>query len=256
MIFVHLTEKCIDAFQDCANYFQLNSKRYCKKDLNNTTKFTVKETSVRLGVKVSNSSFQPHFKLRLKLIAIKHSSTPEEPLPIIIPIILVFAVMTLSCLATCLKLTCRHLGKLQLSSNDQPAQIIQSGSTVSTVPVRPFNIQPYTLPSTSLFFASGDTYHFQASGRSYNDQLNYHFNSTSVTIDRATMNITSEERSPEISLDMPPFHDQDTATIENLIDPPTHERSRPTAEVTLDLPPNYDQAIIESLNELPSYESV
>ena len=144
--------------------------------------------------------------------------------------VVVFSVLA-SCKA-CIKLNddIERTERALQSLNRQSAQIIHSRSTVSTVPVIPFNTQSNDLYlSPTYLTAAADErlhypYHYYRMLESFYGRHNNHFNSNSVTIDPP---VISEISSVEIP-----------------------------AEDTQDLPPNYDRVIIDSTNDPPSYESV
>ena len=216
-----ITKKYVDAFQNCVNYFQFNRKRYCEKN-NNTTKFNFKGTSVQLGVWVSNHTFQPYLKLHLKLITTKTSSLSK-----VAQIILFFVVLlALYALQACPKLYFETERAYQ-SSNRQSAQIIHTRSTVSTVPVMPFNTQSNDLylSPTYLTAAADERLHYPFNYyrmlESFYSRHNNHFNSNPVTIDPPVISeISSEERPAENTQDLPPNYDR--AIIDSLIDPPSY----------------------------------
>ena len=220
-----ITKKYVDAFQNCVNYFQFNRKRYCEKN-NNTKEFNFKGTSVQLGVWVSNHTFQPYLKLHLKLITIKKSSLSK----VVETVILLVAILALYALQACFKLKYFETERAYQSSNPQSAQIIHTRSSVSSVPVIPFNTQSNDLYlSPTYLTAAADErlhypYHYYRMLESFYSRHNNHFNSNPVTIDPPVISEISSEERP--------------------------------AEDTQDLPPNYDRAIIDSLNDPPSYESV
>ena len=130
-------------FQQCVNYFELNKKRCCEKNYT-PLRFSVEDSSARLGVSISNKNSKQYLKLSLKLITSKKPSSKPGPL-----VILVFCFIVLVCII-CAFAKSGNLSdpSVETSSSRQPEHTVLSRSpsiqiqnieSASTVPETPFH---------------------------------------------------------------------------------------------------------------------